>query len=150
MANSSWDSQIAWEGVFSLPCLSTCFHLIDGVNPIGIDCVCRNMKIYFHVIYCHFSFPNLAPKELTLSWMNYVSVEHNGWCAVPESFLQRIKITVRCPYNRSMSPKLQLMTARERHTIASYGVSFLDSMSDSYSTSVTAVMYAISCYIGPR
>ena len=59
--------------------------------------------------------------------------------------------TVQYRYNAvNILPEFSQKTHHSSPVRARYGVSFVDSISYSYSTPVTAVMYAISCYIGLR
>ena len=50
---------------------------------------------------------------------------------------------------QSVSQKYSIKKPHSSPAWARYGVSFVGSNSDLYSTSVTAVLYVISCYIGP-
>ena len=62
---------------------------------------------------------------------------HRVWC----------HYNLWCHYNKVISPKSSQNTSHSSSVRARYGMYFVGSNSDLYSDSVTAVMYAISCYI---
>ena len=107
----------------------------------------------------------------TVSWINnYFANKNNAyfewfWLWVQELFVDGVLVyllllTVKTAQNGiysvvplklgQFSPKSLLQTSHSSSTKVRYGKSFVKASPDLRSASVTAVMYALLCYIGPR
>ena len=97
-----------------------------------------NLPLYFMMSLCKMSWPT---KRCIGDW--------NGWKPIPicDYCYPRVVLTVCC-FNAVDFSQIIKETFHSSPVRARYGVSFVSSNSHFYSTSVSAVMRAISCYIG--